>query len=222
MFCLPEHVFDLNNPILIDLLKAANPENRQVKVGVVMDSGFSQCHQGLDKTIEKYFQQSANINLASEPLIVSGGEEAKNSMDDFLKTLSLINDGKIDRHSFLIGIGGGAVLDMVGFAAAVGHRGIRHIRIPTTVLSQNDSGVGVKNGINFFGKKNFLGTFSPPFSVINDIHFLSTLTERDWISGISEAVKVALIKNKDFYQWLRENAQKAERKKSGGNESFGL
>ncbi len=203
-----EHVFDLNNPLLIDLLNSASPENRQIKVGVVIDSGFIQYHQGLEKSIEMYFRQSTSIKLALEPLIVNGGEDAKNSMDDFLKTLSLINDGKIDRHSFLIAIGGGAVLDMVGFAAAVGHRGIRHLRIPTTVLSQNDSGVGVKNGINFFGKKNFLGTFAPPFSVINDIHFLTSLSDRDWISGISEAVKVALIKNKDFYQWLKEHAQK--------------
>lgn len=98
------------------------------------------------------------------------------------------------------------MLDMVGFAAAIAHRGIRHIRIPTTVLSQNDSGVGVKNGINAYGKKNFLGTFSPPAAVINDLAFLETLDDRDWRSGISEAIKVALIKDKGFFQWIVENA----------------
>jgi 3-dehydroquinate synthase len=88
----------------------------------------------------------------------------------------------------------------------VSHRGIRHIRIPTTVLSQNDSGVGVKNGINFFTKKNFLGTFAPPVAVFNDYHFLTTLSEVDWRSGISEAIKVALIKDAPFFQWLADHA----------------
>jgi 3-dehydroquinate synthase len=98
------------------------------------------------------------------------------------------------------------VLDVSGYAAAVSHRGIRHIRIPTTVLSQNDSGIGVKNGINYFGKKNFLGTFSPPVAVFNDDIFLTTLSDRNWRSGIAEAIKVALIKNADFFGWLEKNS----------------
>jgi 3-dehydroquinate synthase len=99
-------------------------------------------------------------------------------------------------------------LDAAGFAAAIAHRGIRHIRFPTTVLSQNDSGVGVKNGINAYGKKNFLGTFAPPFAVVNDFQFLTTLDDRDWRSGIAEAIKVALIKDAHFFQQIRENAEK--------------
>lgn len=95
----------------------------------------------------------------------------------------------------------------MGYAAAVSHRGIRHIRIPTTVLSQNDSGVGVKNGINYKAKKNFLGTFVPPVAVFNDFVFLTTLIDADWRSGLSEAVKVALIKDKDFYAWLQKHAE---------------
>ncbi|MDO8993062.1 MAG: 3-dehydroquinate synthase, partial [Daejeonella sp.] len=89
---------------------------------------------------------------------------------------------------------------------AVSHRGIRHIRIPTTVLSQNDSGIGVKNGINYFGKKNFLGTFAPPVAVFNDQEYLKTLNERHWRSGISEAAKVALIKDPEFFLWIENNA----------------
>ena len=110
------------------------------------------------------------------------------------------------RHSFLAAVGGGAVLDMAGLAAATAHRGVRLIRIPTTVLSQNDSGVGVKNGINAFGKKNFLGTFAPPFAVLNDSRFLTTLSDRDWRSGIAEAIKVALIKDERFFEWLEVHA----------------
>ncbi|MDQ2656276.1 MAG: 3-dehydroquinate synthase, partial [Bacteroidota bacterium] len=110
--------------------------------------------------------------------------------------------------SYLVAIGGGSVLDVAGYAAAVSHRGIRHIRIPTTVLSQNDSGVGVKNGINYFNKKNFLGTFAPPVAVFNDNHFLTTLDDAEWRSGISEAIKVALIKDAVFFDWIEANASR--------------
>jgi 3-dehydroquinate synthase len=76
------------------------------------------------------------------------------------------------------------------------------VRVPTTVLGQNDSGVGVKNGVNAFGVKNLLGTFAPPFAVLNDASFLRTLHPRDRIAGIAEAVKVALIRDGMFFEWL--------------------
>jgi 3-dehydroquinate synthase len=95
---------------------------------------------------------------------------------------------------------------MAGFAAATAHRGVRVVRLPTTVLSQNDSGVGVKNGVNAFGLKNFVGTFAPPFAVINDARFLETLDRRDRIAGIAEAVKVSLIRDAEFFDWLAANA----------------
>ena len=117
-----------------------------------------------------------------------------------------INKHGIDRHSFVAAIGGGAILDIAGYAASISHRGVKHIRIPTTVLSQNDSGIGVKNGINFKGKKNFLGTFSPPVAVFNDYKFLETLETRDWRSGMAEAIKVALIKDVVFFEWLEMNS----------------
>ena len=87
----------------------------------------------------------------------------------------------VDRHSFILAIGGGAVLDTVGYAAATTHRGVRLLRMPTTVLAQNDSGVGVKTGINFFKVKNFIGTFAPPYAVINDFRFLATLSNRETV-----------------------------------------
>src|SRR5690606_12133199 len=98
--------------------------------------------------------------------------------------------------------GGGAVQDMAGFAAATAHRGLRVVRLPTTVLSQNDSGVGVKNGINAFGMKNFIGSFAPPFAVVCDFAFLESLERRDRIAGIAEAVKVSLSRDADFFDWL--------------------
>jgi 3-dehydroquinate synthase len=119
---------------------------------------------------------------------------------------SRIDRYHIDRHSYVIGVGGGALLDMVGLAAATAHRGVRHVRVPTTTLSQADSGIGVKNGINAFGKKNFIGTFAPPFAVINDFQLLASLSERDKRAGYVEAVKVSLIRDKDFFETIERDA----------------
>jgi 3-dehydroquinate synthase len=112
----------------------------------------------------------------------------------------------LDRHSYVVAVGGGALLDQVGLAAATAHRGVRHVRLPTTTLSQCDSGVGVKNGINAFGKKNFIGTFAPPFAVINDFRLLATLPGREKRAGYSEAVKVACIRDLAFFEGLERDA----------------
>ena len=108
------------------------------------------------------------IELAGPVEIVEGGEQAKNAPELVERLQRLLVSCGVDRHSYVVAIGGGAVLDLIGYVAATTHRGIRHIRIPTTVLAQNDSGVGVKNGVNAFGFKNMLGTFVPPVAVIND------------------------------------------------------
>ncbi len=140
-------------------------------------------------------------------MIISGGEAAKNDRTLVEQIQQLIETAGLCRHSYVLAIGGGAILDLVGYAAATAHRGIRLIRVPTTVLAQNDSGVGVKNGINAFGKKNFLGTFAPPYAVINDSAFLTTLHDRDWRSGIAEAVKVALIKDANFFDFIHSHSK---------------
>jgi 3-dehydroquinate synthase len=112
----------------------------------------------------------------------------------------------------VVAIGGGAVLDAVGYAAATAHRGVRLIRVPTTVLAQDDSGVGVKNGINAFGKKNFVGSFAPPHAVLNDFNLLRTLSDRDWRAGISEAVKVGLLKDAAFFAWIEQHVSDLNRR----------
>jgi 3-dehydroquinate synthase len=103
-------------------------------------------------------------------------------------------------------IGGGAFLDAVGFAASTAHRGVRLVRFPTTTLSQDDSGVGVKSAINAFGKKNWIGSFSVPFAVINDFRFLETQDGETSRAGLIEAVKVALVKDGGFFAWIEKNA----------------
>jgi 3-dehydroquinate synthase len=146
------------------------------------------------------------LKLMAPPLELPGGERVKNEWRYVLEALRTIQEALICRHSYVVVIGGGAVLDVVGFAAAIAHRGVRLIRIPTTVLSQDDSAIGVKNGINAFEKKNYLGTFAPPFAVINDSRFLTTLSDRDWRSGISEAIKVALIRDASFFEFIEAHA----------------
>ncbi len=191
-----------------DLFAPANPTFKQVfsrktekklKLLFVVDSGLLEKTPGLQEKIRTYCEDILQLEDFPDPIILPGGEESKNNLDHVTSVLDQINKYGISRHSFVVAIGGGAVLDAAGFAAGIAHRGVRLIRIPTTVLSQNDSGVGVKNGINWYNKKNFLGTFTPPFAVINDQQFLRTLEERDWRGGISEAVKVALIKDRNFF-----------------------
>ncbi|MBW3545689.1 MAG: 3-dehydroquinate synthase [Bacteroidetes bacterium] len=194
-------IFDSNNQLLSQLLEGEHCP----KVLFVVDNGVAQAHPELLQNIQAYAEKYKKVfSLAGTPMLVPGGEEVKNNFRFLQQVMDATNQLRIDRHSFVIAIGGGALLDMAGFAAAVAHRGVKFIRVPTTVLAQNDSGVGVKNSVNAFGKKNFLGTFAPPFAVINDSTFLSTLHERDWRSGIAEAIKVALIKDKSFFEQIEQ------------------
>ncbi|MCU0402659.1 MAG: 3-dehydroquinate synthase [Algoriphagus sp.] len=204
-----ENLFDPQNQILVNILRG----ERVPKVLFVIDSGVADSHPDLIQKIHQYSEAHQEVFvLAAEPLIALGGEACKNEEYEYQKIVEATHLYGIDRHSYIAAIGGGAVLDMVGFAAAISHRGIRLIRIPTTVLSQNDSGVGVKNSINAFGKKNYLGTFTPPVAVLNDFEFLKTLDDRDWRAGISEAIKVALIKDLSFFEWLEHHAEALARR----------
>ncbi len=198
-----EDVFALANPTLKNALADTAPR----KVLVVLEDSLAQAQPELTRQIENYFSTTAaSLNLIHPPLLVSGGETAKNSTTLVGELHAQIHRHHIDRHSYLIAIGGGALLDVAGFAAATAHRGVRHVRIPTTTLSQADSGVGVKNGINAFGKKNFIGTFAPPFAVINDFNLLATLEPRDKRGGYVEAVKVACIRDAKFFNELERDA----------------
>lgn len=205
-FC--ERLFSAENSVLKDILaRDGNAGSR--KLFFVIDDGVNKHHPKLIEQIKRYAAKHAGLmELCAAPLVIPGGESCKNDSILLDELVEAVNEHGIDRHSYVIGIGGGAVLDLVGYVASIAHRGIRHIRIPTTVLSQNDSGVGVKNGVNAFGKKNFLGTFTPPYAVLNDSAFLTTLDDRDWRSGIAEAIKVALIKDADFFRFIKMNAGK--------------
>jgi len=201
-------LFQLDNPLLAQAI-AADGETAPKQVLAVVDAGFLQYQDGLLKKLSVYAQYYQDVlTLTGEPIVVPGGEAVKNDSRFIEQIHQQINAAGLCRHSYILAIGGGAVLDMAGYAATTAHRGIRLLRVPTTVLGQNDSGVGVKNGINAFGKKNFLGTFMPPYAVLNDFDFLTSLDDRDWRSGIAEAVKVALIKDADFFDFIMTNAEK--------------
>jgi 3-dehydroquinate synthase len=205
-------VLNVSNLLLRDVV-ARSTDQTPSRLLVVVDDGVSKHHADLLQRIEEYCNRHRTVlNLAAPTLVVPGGEAVKNDPRHVDEIHSAINQAGLCRHSYVVAIGGGAVLDAAGYAAATAHRGIRLIRVPTTVLAQDDSAMGVKNGINAFGKKNYLGTFAPPFAVINDSSFLTTLSDRDWRAGISEAIKAALIKDRTFFDYLEQHAAALKRR----------
>lgn len=200
-----EDVFAVANPVLGDALTDRTPR----KVLILLDQAVATAQPGLPARMEAYFAaRSEWLRLVSPPVILPGGERAKNSPELINEIHAQIDRHHIDRHSYVIAVGGGALLDVAGFAAATAHRGVRHVRIPTTTLAQADSGVGVKNGINAFGKKNFIGTFAPPHAVINDFSLLATLPPKEMRAGYIEAVKVACIRDRQFFEEMERDVEK--------------
>ncbi|MCF7855172.1 MAG: 3-dehydroquinate synthase [Candidatus Pacebacteria bacterium] len=195
-------VFSPENPTLHDILVDGEEDQRH-RFLVFVDAGVAEAHPHIVDGIVRYAQDfPSELELAESPLVVPGGEAAKNSFETPLRVIRLARQAHLCRHSHIVAVGGGAMIDAVGFAASMIHRGVRVVRVPTTVLAQNDSGVGVKNSVNLRGVKNFLGTFAPPAAVVNDSSFLRTLSTRDWIAGIAEAYKVGSIKDREFLDWL--------------------
>ena len=200
-----EEVFAPDNTVLHDTVLHIETDKRHRCI-VFIDDGLVATQPGLPEQIKSYANAHGDvIDLVHAPIPVPGGERIKTELHYVESMQKALFEHHIDRHSYVIGVGGGAVLDAVGLVAATAHRGIRHIRIPTTVLAQNDSGVGVKNGVNLYGQKNYVGSFAPPFAVLNDIEFVMRLPRRDQIAGMAEAVKVALIRDGNFFQWLEQH-----------------
>jgi 3-dehydroquinate synthase len=200
-----EDVFAADNRQLQEVLADTAPR----KVLVVLEDTLALAQPDLEGQVVDYFARcEPHLRLSRPPILVAGGEAVKNSQSIVNDLLSHIHRQQMDRHSYLVAIGGGALLDVAGFAAATAHRGVRHLRIPSTTLSQADSGVGVKNGLNAFGQKNFIGTFAPPFAVINDFNLLRTLPPREQRAGFVEAVKVACIRDGAFFEELEASAER--------------
>lgn len=141
-------------------------------------------------------------------ITIKDGEEFKNlaTIEEILN--SMFNE-KLDRKSMVIALGGGVVSDMAGFAASIYQRGIDFINIPTTLLAQVDASVGGKTGVNNAYGKNLIGAFHQPRAVYCDASFLSTLNEREISAGIAEAIKMAVMFDKDFFNFFAEHDLKS-------------
>jgi 3-dehydroquinate synthase len=203
--------FALGNRSLVDVLSRREPHKHH-RCLIFVDQGVLTSLPDLGSQIENYAAAHAgSMELVAPPVPIAGGEICKNDPTTIPGLLELLSQHAIDRHSFTIAIGGGAVLDAVGYASAIFHRGVRHIRFPTTVLAQDDSGVGVKNAVNLFGLKNLIGTFAPPWAIINDSSFIDMLPPREKRAGMAEAVKVALIRDGKFFNWLEAHADELAR-----------
>ncbi|MBN6714352.1 3-dehydroquinate synthase [Pseudomonas capsici] len=200
-----DHLFDPKNDCLRAQLTAdqAGP----VTVLIFADEQLLKSSPHLLPQIDAYFAtHGRELHLQTAPIAVPAGELSKTPQVLHQLYEHMLQHG-LDRHCYVLAMGGGAVLDAVGYSCATFHRGMRLIRIPTTVLAQNDAGIGVKNGINAFGQKNLLGAFCPANAVINDFQMLLSLSQRDRIAGLAEAVKVAAIKDATFFQWMEQHAQ---------------
>ena len=192
-------LFSPVNSVLSDVVSKSG-SSESSKFIVFVDGGVVGGKQNLLREIESWFNaKDGELELVDSPFVLPGAEACKNDWSLIPEIWEKMNRNSIDRHSYVLAIGGGAFLDMVGFAASTAHRGVRLIRVPTTSLSQGDGGVGVKNGINYFGKKNWVGSFSVPFAVINDFAFLESLDDTSRRAGVIEAIKVALVRNKKFF-----------------------
>lgn len=207
-----EGLFDLGNPLFHEIIREAGSDLPK-KVLAVVDRGLYRHHPGLLAEIEEYCREhDESIALTAAPLLLPGGEAVKNDPLHVTILHQAIQAAGLCRHSYVAAIGGGALIDTVGFAAATAHRGVRLLRVPTTVLAQADAAIGVKNSVNAMGQKNFLGVFSPPAAVFNDFAFLTTLSQKDWIGGVAESVKVALVKDAAFFDFLENRAEALEQR----------
>lgn len=198
-------VFRSENHLLAELL--AHDTGAPARVLTFVDSGLAEADPGYLAAISTWFEAHADAaTLVDTPHLLPGGETAKRDRKTLDRVLQIISEAHICRHSYVLVVGGGALLDCVGLAASLAHRGVRLIRVATTTLSQSDSALGVKNGINAFDQKNYLGVYDVPFAVIHDEATLDTLNDGDWYAGFSEAVKVALLKDPELFETIERDA----------------
>jgi 3-dehydroquinate synthase len=181
---------------------------RRHRVLVCIDAGVAAALPRLDECIAAYASAHADATeLAGAGVILTGGAACKNAPAQRERLLGGQSKRPIDRHAYLLAIGGGALPDLAGFAAAVLHRGVRHIRFRTTVPAQCDSGGGVKYAVNWHGQKNLVGTFSPAWGVVNDDSFITAMPDREKRPCMAEAVKVALIRDGAFFLRIERQAR---------------
>lgn len=200
-------VLEQDQRVLADVLEPSG--SGPARIQFWLDEDVARANPQLKARIHRFVARHRDrVWMPGNIQTVPGGEAVKNDVHILERMLKCMNAADLDRRSYVVVIGGGAVLDAVGFAAAIAHRGIRLVRLPTTTLSQGDSGIGVKNSVNLFEKKNWIGTFAVPWAVINDAALLETLPERDFLCGFSEAVKVSLLKDAPSFENILASADR--------------
>ena len=170
------------------------------KIIIIHDSYFSlqdNKNKYLYKFVESIKEYSSNVYLLSIP----GGDKTKDIVH-LNELIENILSFEIDRGSLIIAFGGGVVGDIAGFVSAIILRGINFVQVPTTLLSQVDSSIGGKTGINSKIGKNLIGAFHQPLAVISDMNILKSLPEREFNAGLAEVIKYGLIKDISFFEWL--------------------
>ncbi|MEM6550833.1 MAG: 3-dehydroquinate synthase [Planctomycetota bacterium] len=213
-----DHAFAPANSLLAEILTPLLISDPDVpsKILVAVDQSVAHAFPELQRKLSTYLehhQLPAPVAFRTLP----GGEPVKSDLTNLESLLADLQRHALCRHSVVLAIGGGAVLDTVGFATAVTHRGLRLVRMPTTTLAQGDSGVGVKNAVNMFGSKNLIGTFTVPHAVLNDRHFLTTLPDHAWRDGLAEVVKVAILKDPDLFDTVEQRAEALARRAPGSD-----
>lgn len=206
-----DDVFGADQAVLAELLEPSGDDAARVQFW--LDEHVAEAIPDLKARIRRFMTAHADrVQMTGNVQVVPGGEAVKNDIHIVERMLKCINAANLDRRSYVVVIGGGAVLDAVGFAAALAHRGIRLVRLPTTTLAQADSAIGVKNAVNLFNQKNWVGTFAVPWAVVNDTRLLETLPNRDFRCGFSEAVKVTLLKDAAAFDDICRSADRIRRR----------
>lgn len=186
---------------LIENAELVLPHLKRKQVAIVTNTTVAPLY--LEKVTQTL--RAAGVNVT--PIVLPDGEAYKNGV-----TLNIIYDAllqnRCERSTTLIALGGGVIGDLTGYAAATYLRGVPFIQIPTTLLSQVDSSVGGKTGINHPLGKNMIGAFYQPQVVLADIDTLSTLPPREFSAGVAEVIKYGLIRDADFFDWLETNMAK--------------
>ncbi|WP_044616000.1 3-dehydroquinate synthase [Gynuella sunshinyii] len=204
--CVEVELGDRGYPIVIGsgLLDDADT----IKTFVRNKLAYQQVCVVTNETIAPIYMEQLRSSLTGlqvETCILPDGEKYKN-LDTLNQIFTCLLQTKFNRKACLVALGGGVVGDMTGFAAACYQRGIDFIQIPTTLLSQVDSSVGGKTGVNHVLGKNMIGAFKQPKSVVIDIDVLSTLPAAEFAAGMAEVIKYGLIWDQDFFTWLEQNA----------------
>ncbi|MEH6494412.1 MAG: 3-dehydroquinate synthase [Pseudomonas marincola] len=176
------------------------PILRKKRVAIVTDENVAKLH------LETLHHSLSKQDIEFTTIVLPVGEKTK-SLSHFGDLLDQLLAAKITRDECLIAFGGGVIGDITGFAASTLRRGVDFVQIPTTLLSQVDSSVGGKTGINSPHGKNLIGAFYQPKLVLADVSLLDTLPQRDVLAGYAEVVKYGLLGDFSFFEWLEENGR---------------